>query len=78
MRGRPKHRPCRIVGEKAYSSRQIRQYLRRHGMRSTIPRKVNEHRTRPFARAIYRQWHKVERLINRGKQFRRSCQINLS
>jgi hypothetical protein len=28
--GRPKRRPHRLVGDKAYSSRQIRRYLRRH------------------------------------------------
>jgi transposase len=70
-RGRPQPRPGRIVGDKAYSSRQIRQYVRRHGMRSTIPRKRNEHRTGPFDRASYRQRNKIERLINRYKQFRR-------
>jgi len=37
--GRPKRRPRRLVGDKAYSSGKIRQYLRRHGIRITIPRK---------------------------------------
>jgi transposase len=69
--GRPKHRPQRLVGDKAYSSRRIRQYVRRHGIRVTIPRKSNEHRTGPFDRTIDRQRNKVERLINRYKQFRR-------
>jgi transposase len=69
--GRPKHRPHRLVGDKAYSSRQIRQYLRRHGIRVTIPRKSTEHRTGPFDRTSYRQRNKIERLINRYKQFRR-------
>jgi transposase len=69
--GRPKHRPHRMVGDKASSSRQIRQYLRRHGIRVTIPRKSNEHRTGPFDRTSYRQRNKIERLINRYKQFRR-------
>jgi hypothetical protein len=48
--GRPKRRPRRVAGDKAYSSRKIRQYLRRHGSRITIPRKQNEHRTGPFDR----------------------------
>jgi transposase len=69
--GRPKHRPYRVVGDKAYSSRQIRQYVRRHGIRVTIPRKSNEHRTGPFDRIGYHQRNKIERLINRYKQFRR-------
>lgn len=69
--GRPRLRPNRIVGDKGYSSRQIRQYARRHGMRITIPRKRNEHHAGPFDRAVYRQRNRVERLINRLKQFRR-------
>jgi transposase len=40
-------------------------------MRITIPRKSNEQRTGPFDRAIYRLRNRVERLINRLKQFRR-------
>jgi transposase len=70
-RGRPKRRPHRLVGDKGYSSRNIRQYARQHGIRITIPRRVNEHRTGPFNRAIYRQRNKIERLVNRCKQFRR-------
>ena len=49
-RGRPKLRPRRLVGDKGYSSRKIRSYLRRHGIGITIPRKVNERRTGPFDR----------------------------
>ena len=70
-RGRPKLRPQRVVGDKGYSSRKIRAYLRRHGMRITIPRKSNERRTGPFDRTLYRERNRVERLINRFKQFRR-------
>jgi transposase len=69
--GRPQHRPHRLVGDKAYSSRQIRQYVRRHGMRGTMPRKSNDHRTGPFDRSSDRQRHKLERLMNRDQQFRR-------
>jgi len=42
-----------------------------HGIRITIPRKKNEHRTGPFDRQVYRQRNQVERLFNRLKQFRR-------
>jgi len=69
--GHPKRRPRRLMGDKAYSSGKIRQYLRRHGIRITIPRKQNEHRTGPFDRALYRLRERVERLINRLKQYRR-------
>ncbi len=70
-RGRPKQRPRRVVGDKGYSSRKIRRYCRRRGMRITIPRKANEHRTGPFDRDSYRSRNQIERLINRCKQFRR-------
>ena len=42
--GRPRIRPKRVSGDKGYSSRKIRRYLRRRGIRYTIPRKANEHR----------------------------------
>lgn len=69
--GRPKQRPRRLVADKGYSSRQIRAYLRRRGIRQTIPHKANEHRTGPFNRTMYRSRNLVERLINRLKQYRR-------
>ena len=69
--GRPRRRPDRLVGDKGYSRRAIRQYLRRHGIRITIPRTRDEHRTGPFDRALYRLRNRVERLINRLKHFRR-------
>ncbi len=71
QRGRPKLRPKRVVGDKGYSSGKTRRYLRRRGIRYTIPRKKNEQRTGPFNRELYRERNRVERLINRLKQFRR-------
>jgi transposase len=70
-RGRPRLRPKRVVADKGYSSRKIRHYLRRRGIRYTLPRKQNECRTSPFDRQRYRERNRVERLINRLKQFRR-------
>jgi transposase len=69
--GRPKRRPKRRVGDKGYSSRKFRHTLRRRGIRITIPHKRNEHRSGPFDRTICRLRKRVERLINRLKQFRR-------
>jgi transposase len=66
-KGRPRLRPHRVVGDKGYSSRAIRQ----HGIRITIPRKVNECRKGAFDRTLYKKRNLVERLINRLKQFRR-------
>lgn len=70
-RGRPKLRPRRLIGDKGYSSRKIRHFLRTHDIRITIPRRRNENRAGPFDRELYRSRNRVERLINRLKQFRR-------
>ncbi len=69
--GRPRLRPLRIVGDKGYSSGKIRQFARSHGMRITIPRRCNEHRSGPFDKETYRQRNRIERLINRLKHCRR-------
>lgn len=60
-----------MVGDKAYSSGRNRRYLRRRGIRLTIPRQSNERRCGKFDRSIYRERNRVERTINRLKQFRR-------
>jgi transposase len=70
-RGRPKLRPKRVLGDKAYSSRKIRRYLKRRGSGYTIARRIDEMRTGPFNRALYKERNYVERAINRLKQFRR-------
>lgn len=69
--GRPRIRPRRVVGDKGYSSGAIRRYLRRRGIRLTIPRKDNEKHRGKFDKAIYRTRNVVERCFNRLKQFRR-------
>lgn len=69
--GRPRLRPKRVVGDKGYSSSKIRCYLRRRGIRYSIPRKDNEKHRGKFDKALYRQRNQVERCFNRLKQFRR-------
>jgi hypothetical protein len=59
------------VGDKSYSSRHIRHWLRQHGIRHTIPHKHNECQRGPFDRGVYRDRNRAERLINRPKQHRR-------
>lgn len=70
-RGRPRIRPERVLGDKGYSSRKIRHYLKQRGIGYTIPRRRNETRTGPFNRTLYKDRNCVERLIGRLKQFRR-------
>jgi transposase len=69
-RGRPRVRPDRVAGDKGYSSKRIRRYLRRRGIGVVIARQKRERRVR-FDRAAYRKRNVVERLVNRLKQFRR-------
>src|SRR3954463_9907211 len=69
-RGRPRLRPTKLVGDKAYSRRSIRLALRRRGITPVIPTKANECRQPDFDREAYRQRNIIERLINRLKNFR--------
>ncbi len=68
--GRLRARPDRVAGDKGYSSKRIRRYLRRRGIGVVIARQKRERRVR-FDKAAYRKRNVVERLINRLKQFRR-------
>lgn len=79
--GRPRTRPGHISGDKAYSSRRNRCYLRRRHIKHTIPepRDQRAHRQcrgsaggRPagFDKDAYKRSNKVERTINWLKNFR--------
>jgi transposase len=68
--GRPRLRPRRLAGDKGYSSQTVRARLRRRGIGAVIPRRSTEPRQRRFDRPAYRERNRVERLINRFKQFR--------
>jgi hypothetical protein len=63
-RGRPRLRPLKVAGDKAYSSPTARRRLRRRGITPVIPTKSNQRRNPRFDRAAYRQRNRIERLIN--------------
>ncbi len=71
QRGRPKYRSRYLVGDKAYSSNNIRRELRCSGTTPIIPRRSNEKQQGRFNRGLYRERNRVERLINQLKQYRR-------
>ncbi|MGW3397875.1 IS5 family transposase [Streptomyces hydrogenans] len=79
--GRPRTRPEAVPADRAYSSRAIRNHLRRRGIRAAIPQPSDQvgHRLRrdraggrppAFNAEAYKQRNAVERCINRLKRWR--------
>lgn len=79
--GRPRTRPAHVIGDKGYSSKAIRTWLRRRGIAHTIPERADQIRNRArrgsrggrppaFDRQLYKRRNVVERCFNRLKQWR--------
>jgi transposase len=80
-RGRPRTKPRHVLGDKAFSSKAIRSYLRRRGITATIAEPADQikhrrdrgsHGGRPplFDTDRYKQRNIVERCNNKLKQYR--------
>ncbi len=79
--GRPRSRPDSLAADKAYSNGPCRRYLRRRGLRHTIPEKTDSQAARRrrgsrggrppgFDEARYKKRNTVERAINKLRQAR--------
>jgi transposase len=79
--GRPRTRPGRVLGDKAYSSRAIRTHLRQRRITATIPEPADQTKNRlrrgrnggrppAFDPEGYKQRNVVERAINKLKGHR--------
>ncbi|MGW0936046.1 IS5 family transposase [Streptomyces sp. NPDC002666] len=79
--GRPRIRPDHVLGDKGYSSKAIRVWLRQRGVGHTIPERADQIRNRlrlecrggrppAFDKQLYKQRNVVERCFNRLKQWR--------
>lgn len=79
--GRPRTRPGRVLGDKAYSSRKIRAHLRKRRITATIPEPSDQKKNRirrgakggrppKFDSEKYKQRNVVERAINKLKGHR--------
>jgi transposase len=79
--GRPRTRPDSVSGDKAYSNRKTRRYLRKRKIRHTIPEKADQQGNRlrrgsaggrppGFDAERYKMRNVVERAINKLKGFR--------
>ncbi len=77
--GRPRTRPDHLLGDKGYSSRKIRAYLRKRGIGHTIPERRDQQANRSrrgrdggrppaFDKQPYKKRNVVERCFNRLKK----------
>jgi transposase len=69
--GRPRSRPKTLAGDKGYSYRRVRRYLRHRGIRAVIPTRKDQRRVASFDKPTYRRRNVVERCINWLKERRR-------
>jgi transposase len=75
-RGRPRTRPRRLLGDRAYSTPAVREHCRRRGIRAVIPQRADETRRRrrgrplAFDPAAYRKRNAAERCVGWLKECR--------
>jgi len=68
---RKSKRPAAVACDKAYSSHEIRDWLKQKEIKSVIPQRKNEKRRGRFSKSLYRKRNIVERVIGWLKENRR-------
>jgi len=74
--GRPRKRPTRLAGDKAYRSKGVRDWLAKYGIKPVIPSKKNEQQEKPgpkpqFDREAYKRRSIIENCVGWLKECRR-------
>ncbi|WP_374196237.1 transposase [Streptomyces sp. ISL-10] len=70
--GRPRTKPDSIAADKAYSNGPCREYLRRRGIRHTIPEKTDSRAARPRKGLTWRTATRLRRRAFQQTQHRRT------
>jgi transposase len=74
-RRRRRRKPRKLAGDKGYSAKSVRDWLKSRGIQAVIPHKENEHARRDpnveFDKQAYRQRHVVEQSVGWLKESRR-------
>jgi transposase len=72
--GRPRKRPKRLAGDKAYRCQRVRDWLRKYGIKDVIPAKKNEKKKRgqeEFDYLTYKRRSIIENCVSWLKECRR-------
>lgn len=69
--GRPRTKPRRLAGDKGYSYKVVRRYLRRRGIQAVIPTRKDQKANPRFDKSTYRRRNIIERLVGWLKENRR-------
>src|SRR4029077_8871202 len=61
----------RLLGDKAYDSAELRDWLKDRGTKAIIPNRSNRRQPFRFSKKAYKQRHRIENAFCRLKDFRR-------
>ena len=62
---------AKLLGDKAYDSAPLRQWLKDRGTKAVVPNKSNRKQPFSFDKKSYKQRHRIENAFSRLKDFRR-------